>query len=50
MRHLGFDVRIDVDAGDTSRLNVVGDAEQEALGALIGRKGDVCRRSSTSST
>ena len=41
MRHLGFDVRIDVDAGDTSRLNVVGNADShEALGALIGRKGE----------
>jgi spoIIIJ-associated protein len=41
MRHLGFDVRIDVDSGDTSRLNVVGNADShEALGALIGRKGE----------
>ncbi len=41
MRHLGFDVRIEVDAGDTSRLNVVGNADShEALGALIGRKGE----------
>jgi spoIIIJ-associated protein len=41
MRHLGFDVRIDVDTGDTSRLNVVGNADShEALGALIGRKGE----------
>jgi spoIIIJ-associated protein len=41
MRHLGFDVRIEVEAGDTSRLNVVGNADaHEALGALIGRKGE----------
>ncbi len=41
MRHLGFDVRIEVDSGDTSRLNVVGNADShEALGALIGRKGE----------
>jgi spoIIIJ-associated protein len=41
MRHLGFAVRIDLETGDTSRLNVVGEgAEREALGALIGRKGE----------
>ena len=41
MRHLGFDVRVEVETGETSRLNVVGDGdEQEALGALIGRKGE----------
>ena len=41
MRHLGFDVRIEVEAGDTSRLNVVGNEDgHEALGALIGRKGE----------
>jgi spoIIIJ-associated protein len=41
MRHLGFDVRIEVETGDTSRLNVVGnDDAHEALGALIGRKGE----------
>jgi len=41
MRHLGFEVRVEVEAGDTSRLNVVGDGEEkEALGALIGRKGE----------
>jgi spoIIIJ-associated protein len=41
MKHLGFDVRIEVEAGDTSRLNVVGnDDAHEALGALIGRKGE----------
>jgi spoIIIJ-associated protein len=41
MRHLGFDVRVEVETGDTSRLNVVGnDDGHEALGALIGRKGE----------
>jgi spoIIIJ-associated protein len=41
MRHLGFDVRIEVESGDTSRLNVVGNEDgHEALGALIGRKGE----------
>jgi spoIIIJ-associated protein len=41
MRHLGFDVRVEVETGETSRLNVVGEPEQkEALGALIGRKGE----------
>ncbi len=41
MRHLGFDVEVEVETGETSRLNVVGDAdEKEALGALIGRKGE----------
>ncbi len=41
MRHLGFDVQVQVDSGETSRLNVVGEGdEKEALGALIGRKGE----------
>jgi spoIIIJ-associated protein len=41
MRHLGFDVRIEVETGDTSRLNVVGNGDtRDALGALIGRKGE----------
>jgi spoIIIJ-associated protein len=41
MRHLGFDVKVEIETGDTSRLNVVGDGdEKEALGALIGRKGE----------
>ena len=39
--HMGFDVKVDVESGETSRLNVVGDGdEREALGALIGRKGE----------
>ena len=41
MRHLGFDVKVEIETGDTSRLNVVGEGEEkEALGALIGRKGE----------
>jgi len=41
MGHLGFDVTIEVETGDTSRLNVVGNGHaHEALGALIGRKGE----------
>ena len=41
MAHLGFDVKVEVDTGETSRLNVVGEGdEREALGALIGRKGE----------
>jgi len=38
---MGFDTKVEVMAGDTSRLNVIGeDQEKEALGALIGRKGE----------
>lgn len=41
MTHLGFEVRVEVESGETSRLNVVADGdEKEALGALIGRKGE----------
>jgi spoIIIJ-associated protein len=41
MRHLGFDVRVELATGDTSRLNVTGQGdEKDALGALIGRKGE----------
>jgi spoIIIJ-associated protein len=41
MRHLGFEVRVNLETGETSRLNVVGDGdEKDALGALIGRKGE----------
>ncbi|HEV8488594.1 MAG TPA: RNA-binding cell elongation regulator Jag/EloR [Candidatus Limnocylindrales bacterium] len=41
MRHLGFQVKVELETGDTSRLNVVGDGdEKDALGALIGRKGE----------
>jgi spoIIIJ-associated protein len=41
MAHLGFAVVVEVDSGETSRLNVVAQGdEKEALGALIGRKGE----------
>jgi spoIIIJ-associated protein len=41
MRHLGFEVQVNLETGETSRLNVVGDGdEKDALGALIGRKGE----------
>ena len=41
MTHLGFKVEVQVDSGETSRLNVVAEGdEKEALGALIGRKGE----------
>ena len=41
MGHLGFAIRVEVDSGETSRLNVVAEGdEKEALGALIGRKGE----------
>ncbi len=42
MGHLGFEgVLVEIREGETSRLNVVGEgADREALGALIGRKGE----------
>jgi len=41
MSHLLFDVRVEVTVGETSRLNVVAQGDdREALGALIGRKGE----------
>jgi spoIIIJ-associated protein len=41
MTHLGFDARVEVAAGETSRLNVVAQGDdRDALGALIGRKGE----------
>jgi spoIIIJ-associated protein len=41
MGHLGFEVVVEVETGETSRLNVVAEGdEKEALGALIGRKGE----------
>ena len=41
MTHLGFEIEVQVDSGETSRLNVVAQGdEKEALGALIGRKGE----------
>ena len=39
--HMGFDVTVTVESGDTSKLDVRGEEhEKEALGALIGRKGE----------
>jgi len=42
MQHMGFSVTVNIETGETNRLNVVGadDDEHEALGALIGRKGE----------
>ena len=42
MEHMGFSVAVNIETGETNRLNVVGadDDEHEALGALIGRKGE----------
>ena len=41
MSRLEFNVRVEIKAGETNRLNVVGEGdEKEALGALIGRKGE----------
>ncbi len=41
MRLMDLQVTVEVQTGDTSRLNVVGEGEaKEALGALIGRKGE----------
>ncbi len=41
MRRMGYDIRVEVLAGETSRLNVIGEgAERDVLGALIGRKGE----------
>jgi spoIIIJ-associated protein len=41
MRHMDLDVKVEVETGDTSRLNVLGEGDaKEALGALIGRKGE----------
>jgi spoIIIJ-associated protein len=41
LRHMGLDVTVTVEAGDTSKLDVRGsEGDKEALGALIGRKGE----------
>jgi spoIIIJ-associated protein len=41
MGHLGFEATVEVAAGETSRLNVVAQGDdRDALGALIGRKGE----------
>ena len=41
LAHIGYEARVEVETGETSRLNVLGDGrEREELGALIGRKGE----------
>jgi spoIIIJ-associated protein len=41
LKHMGLNVTVSVETGDTSKLDVRGsDADKEALGALIGRKGE----------
>jgi spoIIIJ-associated protein len=41
MAQLDFHVSVEIKAGETNRLNVVGEgSEKESLGALIGRKGE----------
>ena len=41
LAHIGFAARVELETGETSRLNVLGAAsEREELGALIGRKGE----------
>ncbi|MGD0020151.1 MAG: RNA-binding cell elongation regulator Jag/EloR [Candidatus Limnocylindrales bacterium] len=41
MAQLDFHVTVEIRAGETNRLNVVGEgSEKESLGALIGRKGE----------
>ena len=41
LAHIGYAAKVEVETGETSRLNVVGEAEErEELGALIGRKGE----------
>jgi spoIIIJ-associated protein len=41
LEHMGLDARVTVQAGDTSKLDVTAEENQkEALGALIGRKGE----------
>jgi spoIIIJ-associated protein len=41
LNHIGLEVEVTVETGDTSKLDVRGgDDQKEALGALIGRKGE----------
>jgi spoIIIJ-associated protein len=41
LSHMGLAVKVSVESGDTSKLDVRGDeSSKEALGALIGRKGE----------
>ena len=51
MGHLGFDARVEVEAGETSRLNVVAEAtRRRRSGRSSGARASACRRCSTSST
>jgi predicted RNA-binding protein Jag len=41
LAHIGYAAKVEVETGETSRLNVLGEGrEREELGALIGRKGE----------
>ena len=41
LKHMGLDVTVSIETGDTSKLDVRGsETDKEALGALIGRKGE----------
>ena len=41
LSHMGLAVKVSIESGDTSKLDVRGDeSSKEALGALIGRKGE----------
>jgi spoIIIJ-associated protein len=41
LRHMGYQATVTISGGETSKLDVTGDeSEKEALGALIGRKGE----------
>jgi len=41
LRHIGLSARVTIHTDETSKLDVTGDeADKEALGALIGRKGE----------
>ncbi len=41
LRHMGIGAAVTIETGETAKLNVTGEAnEKEALGALIGRKGE----------
>jgi spoIIIJ-associated protein len=41
LQHMGLNVTVSVESGDTSKLDVRGgEQDKEALGALIGRKGE----------
>ncbi|MDQ3871515.1 MAG: KH domain-containing protein [Chloroflexota bacterium] len=41
LRHMGYEVTVEIRSGETSKLDVrAGEDQREALGALIGRKGE----------